>query len=113
MAAPATPAAQVPAPTAEPVRTEVIAQAASSIDNSRWANRLLFMHWTTLGLLAILAWAVHVKNGHAVTVLGGLFVTNAILAVVTPSAEQMTKMLAQVAAIRFGVGSPPKDTPAP
>lgn len=112
MVAPAkTPAAQVPPPTAEPVRTEVIASAAGSIDNSRWANRLLYVHWTTLGLLGILAWAVHIKNGHAVTVVGGLFVTNAILAVVTPSAEQISKMLAQVAAIRFGVGSPPKDTP--
>lgn len=105
-------AAKPASPVQEPVRTEVIAASAGSIENSRWGNRLAFMHWTTAALLAILAAAVWRSSPHAITALSGLFVVNAVLMVVTPSAEQITKMLAQVAAIRFGVGAPPKD-PAP
>lgn len=94
---------QKPAP-AE-AKTEVITAAAGSIEHSRWGNRLLFMHWTTAVLLVILGGAVFWSKGnHAVSVIAGLFTLNAILMVVTPSAEQITKMLAQVAAIRFGVG---------
>lgn len=91
-------------PPVQSTKSEVIATSAAAIDNSRWSNRLGYM-WSTTGvLLVIMGGAVWRENDHAVTTLGGLIVANAILAVVTPSAEQISKMLAQVAAIRFGVG---------
>lgn len=111
MAAARTPTKPAPAP--EPARVDVIASAAGAIEHSRWSGRLWYMNWTTAALLLILAVAVYLQNHHAITVVAGLVTLNAILMVVTPSAEQITKMLAQVAAIRFGVGSPPKDTPTP
>lgn len=44
------------------------------------------------------------KGVQSINAVERLLVVVLVLAVVTPSAEQLSKMLAQVAAIRFGVG---------
>lgn len=82
----------------------VIAEAAASIEHSRWPFRLWYLVWSTTALIVLLGGAIFWEKGgdHAVTVLALLVALLAFLTVVTPSAEQATKMLAQVAAIRAG-----------
>lgn len=82
----------------------VIAEAAAAIDHSRWPFRLWYLVGATTALIALLGVAIFCEKGgdHAVTVLALLVALCAFLTVVTPSAEQATKMLAQVAAIRAG-----------
>lgn len=82
----------------------VIAEAAASIEHSRWPFRLWYLVGATTALIALLGVAIFCEKGgdHAVTVLALLVALCAFLTVVTPSAEQATKMLAQVAAIRAG-----------
>lgn len=86
-------------------KSEVIASAAGAIENSRWRSRIIMLCWALGAQLVILAAAILLdKPQAAVNTMGGLVVVSLVLAVVTPSAEQLSKMLAQVAAIRFGVG---------
>ena len=82
----------------------VIAEAAAAIDHSRWPFRLWYLVGATTALIVLLGVAIFCEKGgdHAVTVLALLVALCAFLTVVTPSAEQATKMLAQVAAIRAG-----------
>lgn len=96
--------ATTPPPPAE-TKSDVISTAASSIDNSRWSNRVLMMAGSLVALLGLL-WAAILmnKSGAAINTVERLVALVLVLAVVTPSAEQLSKMLAQVAAIRFGVG---------
>lgn len=96
--------ATTPPPPAE-TKSDVISTAASSIDNSRWSNRVWMMAGSLVALLGLL-WAAILmnKSGAAINTVERLVALVLVLAVVTPSAEQLSKMLAQVAAIRFGVG---------
>ena len=82
----------------------VIAEAAAAIEHSRWPFRLWYLAGATTALIALLGVAIFCEKGgdHAVTVLALLVALCAFLMVVTPSAEQATKMMAQVAAIRAG-----------
>ena len=82
----------------------VIAEAAAAIEHSRWPFRLWYLVGSTTALILILGAAMFLDRGgdHAVTALTLLIAFLALLTVVTPSAEQATKMLAQVAAIRAG-----------
>lgn len=82
---------------------DVIAAASVSIEHSRWPFRLWYLIGTTTALIVLLGLAIHFdKPAHVVSTLAWMIVFAATLMVVTPSAEQMTKMLAQVAAIRAG-----------
>lgn len=82
---------------------DVIAEAAAAIDHSRWPVRLWYLSGMTTALILILGGAIFTdKPDHVVSTLAWMIVFSATLTVVTPSAEQMTKMLAQVAAIRAG-----------
>ena len=84
-------------------RLDLITGAAAAIDHSRWANRLHYLAALTGVLLVILGLAIYFdKPPVVVSTLAWMIVFAATLTVVTPSAEQMTKMLAQVAAIRAG-----------
>lgn len=82
----------------------VIAEAAAAIEHSRWPFRLWYLVGATTALIVLLGLAIGFERGgdHAVTVLALLVALCAFLTVVTPSAEQATKMLAQVAAIKAG-----------
>lgn len=82
----------------------VIAEAAAAIEHSRWPFRLWYLVGATTALIVLLGVAIFFERGgdHAVTVLALLVALCAFLTVVTPSAEQATKMLAQVAAIKAG-----------
>lgn len=96
--------ATTPPPPAE-TKSDVINTAASSIDNSRWSNRVVLMAVSLVALLGLLWTAILMnKSGAAINTVERLVALVLVLAVVTPSAEQLSKMLAQVAAIRFGVG---------
>lgn len=82
---------------------DVIAAASVAIEHSRWPVRLWYLAGTTTALIVLLGLAIHFdKPAHVVSTLAWMIVFAATLMVVTPSAEQMTKMLAQVAAIRAG-----------
>lgn len=89
-----------------PTRLDVIAEAgalAETIEHSRWSNRLAYLWAVTFVLLVMLAGAIWFdKPRTVIDTLAWMIVFAATLLVVTPSAEQMTKMLAQVAAIRAG-----------
>ncbi|WP_313105278.1 hypothetical protein [Brevundimonas sp.] len=89
-----------------PSKLDVIAEAgalAATIDHSRWPVRLWYLAGTTTALVIILGVAIFLdKPDHVISTLAWMIVFAATLTVVTPSAEQMTKMLAQVAAIRAG-----------
>ena len=72
---------------------------------SKGQLRMSFLRWAVVivPLILLLGWAIHFdKSTHVVSTLAWMIVFCATLTVVTPSAEQMTKMLAQVAAIRAG-----------
>lgn len=86
----------------------VIAEAAASIEHSRWGNRIWYLCLTTTALIVLLGVAIFWEKGgdHAVTALAVLVAFCAFLTVVTPSAEQVSKMLAQVAAIKAGGNVP-------
>lgn len=92
--------------TPEPTKLDVIAEAgalAATIDHSRWSNRLAYLWAVTFVLLVMLAAAIWFdKPNTVIATLAWMIVFAKTLLVVTPSAEQMTKMLAQVAAIRAG-----------
>lgn len=83
---------------------DVIAEAAASIEHSRWPFRLWYLVGATTALIVLLGVAIFFERGgdHAVTALAALVAFCAFLTVVTPSGEQVAKMLAQVAAIRAG-----------
>ena len=88
---------------ASPEKLDLITGAASAIEHSRWANRLHYLAALTGVLIVILGMAIYFdKPAFVVSTLGWMIVFAATLTVVTPTAEQMTKMLAQVAAIRAG-----------
>lgn len=82
----------------------VIAEAAAAIEHSRWPFRLWYLVGSTTALILLLGLALFFEVGgaHAVTALSCMIVYLATLTVITPSAEQATKMLAQVAAIKAG-----------
>lgn len=90
-------------------KAEIIAQAAEAgktIEHSRWGNRVWYLWAFTLAVMGMLAAAVWLdKPLSVIHTLAGLLAFAAFLLVVTPSAEQVTKMLAQVAAIRAGARS--------
>lgn len=82
---------------------DLIASAANAIEHSRWGNRLAYLFCLTGALMVVLGLAIYFdKPPVVVSTLAWMIVFAATLTVVTPSAEQMTKMLAQVAAIRAG-----------
>lgn len=82
---------------------DVIAEAAASIEHSRWPVRLWYLSAVTAVLMAIMGVAIFLdKPAFVISTLAWMVIFAAVLTVVTPSAEQMTKMLAQVAAIRAG-----------
>ncbi len=88
---------------AAPGKLDVIAESAAAIEHSRWGNRLGYLAALTIGLMVALGLAIYFdKPAYVVSTLAWMIVFAATLTVVTPSAEQMTKMLAQVAAIRAG-----------
>lgn len=88
---------------AAPGKLDVIAESAAAIEHSRWGNRLSYLFFLTSALMVALGLAIYFdKPEHVVSTLALMIVFAATLTVVTPSAEQMTKMLAQVAAIRAG-----------
>ncbi|WP_292036778.1 MULTISPECIES: hypothetical protein [unclassified Brevundimonas] len=81
----------------------MIIGAAAAIEHSRWPNRLNYLAGLTGVLVVILGLSIYFdKPAFVVSTLAWMIVFAATLTVVTPSAEQMTKMLAQVAAIRAG-----------
>lgn len=87
-------------------RSMVLAQAADfakKIEHSQWSNRIIYLWAVTLVLGLILGGAIYLDKPLAVIhTLAGLIAFAQFLFVVTPSAEQVSKMLAQVAAIRAG-----------
>lgn len=84
-------------------KLDVIAESAAAIEHSRWGNRLAYLFFLTGALIVALGLAIYFdKSAHVISTLAWMIVFAATLTVVTPSAEQMTKMLAQVAAIRAG-----------
>lgn len=92
-------------PPAPETKSDVITTAAASIDNSRWSNRIVMLFVAMAALLILLGLAIMLNKGvQSINAVERLLVVVLVLAVVTPSAEQLSKMLAQVAAIRFGVG---------
>lgn len=81
----------------------IITGAASAIEHSRWANRLHYLAALTGVLIVILGMAIYFdKPAFVISTLAWMIVFAATLTVVTPSGEQVIKMLAQVAAIRAG-----------
>ena len=92
-------------PPAPETKSDVINTAAGSIENSRWSNRIVMLFVAMAALLALLGLSILLNKGvQSINAVERLLVVVLVLAVVTPSAEQLSKMLAQVAAIRFGVG---------
>lgn len=88
---------------APPEKLDLIAESAAAIEHSRWGNRLVYLFSLTGALIVALGLAIYFdKSAHVISTLAWMIVFAATLTVVTPSAEQMTKMLAQVAAIRMG-----------
>lgn len=88
---------------ASPEKLDLITGAAAAIEHSRWSNRLHYLAALTGVLIVLLGLAIYFdKPAFVVSTLAWMIVFAATLTVVTPSAEQMTKMLAQVAAIRAG-----------
>lgn len=88
---------------AAPEKLDIIAESAAAIEHSRWGNRLIYLSILTVALLIAMAVAIFLdKPAFVISTLAWMIVFAATLTVVTPSAEQMTKMLAQVAAIRMG-----------
>ena len=89
-----------------PTKLDTIAEAgelAKAIDHSRWGNRVFYLWAFTFLLMAVLAVAIWFdKPITVIQILAGLIGFAAFLLVVTPSGEQVLKMLAQVAAIRAG-----------
>ncbi|MNS21298.1 hypothetical protein D3C72_530590 [compost metagenome] len=86
-----------------PAKLDLIAESAAAIEHSRWGNRLVYLAALTGALIVGLGLAILFdKPAFVVSTLAWMIVFAATLTVVTPSAEQMTKMLAQVAAIRAG-----------
>lgn len=86
-----------------PAKLDLIAESAAAIDHSRWGNRLVYLAALTGALMVGLGLAIQFdKPAYVISTLAWMIVFAATLTVVTPSAEQMTKMLAQVAAIRAG-----------
>lgn len=86
-------------------KMDLIASAAGAIENSRWKNRIIMLASALAALLLTFAGAIYFDKSTAVVhSVERLILAVLILAVATPSAEQLLKMLAQVAAIRFGVG---------
>lgn len=86
-------------------KTEVIQASAGAIENSRWKSRVTIMVLSLIALFVLFAIAVFTKADRSVIgTLERLLALVLVLAVVTPSGEQIIKMLAQVTAIRFGVG---------
>lgn len=84
-------------------KLNLIAESAAAIEHSRWGNRLVYLSVLTGALIVGLGLAIQFdKPAFVVSTLAWMIVFSATLTVVTPSAEQMTKMLAQVAAIRAG-----------
>lgn len=84
-------------------KQDLIAKSAAAIEHSRWGNRLGYLAALTVGLMVALGLAIYFdKPAFVISTLAWMIVFAATLTVVTPSAEQMTKMLAQVAAIRAG-----------
>lgn len=87
---------------AHPQRLDLIADAAAAIEHSPCANRLDYLAALTV-LVVIVGLAICFDQPvFVVSTLAWIIVFAATLIVVTPSGEQMTKMLAQVAAIRAG-----------
>lgn len=90
-------------PPRPPNQLGIITGAAVAIEHSRWANRLHYVAALTIVLVVRLGLSIYFdKPDFVVSTLAWMIVFAATLTVVTPSAEQMTKMLAQVAAIRAG-----------
>lgn len=88
---------------ASPEKLDLIHGAAIAIEHSRWTNRLHYLAALTGVLIVILGMAIYFdKPAFVISTLAWMIVFAATLTVVTPTAEQMTKMLAQVAAIRAG-----------
>lgn len=86
--------------------TAVIDAASAAIDHSRWSNRMAYLAAASGAILLILGAAIWLDKPRTVTdPLCWLLVWLSFLMVVTPSAEQATKMLAQVSAIRAGVNA--------
>lgn len=82
---------------------DVISAAAVSIDHSRWSNRIAYLFSVTGVLALMLGGAMYLdKPTHIINTLSWLIVFFGFLTVVTPSAEQVLKMLNVVAAIRAG-----------
>lgn len=82
---------------------DVIAAASVSIEHSRWGNRIVYLFAITGALALMLGAAVYLdKPASVVSTLAWLIVFFGFLTVVTPSAEQVIKMLNQVAAIKAG-----------
>lgn len=83
-----------------------IVDAASAIGHSTWKARVWYSWAISAGLLVgLIACCFLSKSAHIVSTLAWCLVTNNILMLVAPSAEQVVKMLAQVAAIRAGAKS--------
>lgn len=88
---------------APPAKLELIAESTAAIEHSRWGNRLVYLAVLTGALIVGLELAIQFdKPAFVVSTLAWMIFFAATLTVVTPSAGQMTKMLAQVAAIRMG-----------
>lgn len=86
-----------------PTKLDAIAESAAAIEHSRWGNSLVYLGVLTGAIVVALGLAIYFdKPAYVISTLAWMIVFAATLTVVTPSAEQMTKMLAQVAAIRAG-----------
>ncbi|MNX94501.1 hypothetical protein D3C86_1267350 [compost metagenome] len=86
-----------------PEKLNLITGAAAAIEHSLWGNRLNYLTALTVELMVALGLAIFFdKPAFVISTLAWMIIFAAVLTVVTPSAEQMTKMLAQVAAIRAG-----------
>lgn len=84
-------------------KLNLIAESAAAIEHSRWGNRLTYLAALTGALMVGLGLAIQFdKPAYVISTLAWMIIFCATLTVITPSAEQMTKMLAQVAAIRAG-----------
>lgn len=82
---------------------DVIDAAAAAIEHSRWGNRLWYLAICSGATMVVLGGAIWFDK--PVAVINGLYwlmVWLSFLMVVTPSAEQSVKMLAQVKSIRAG-----------
>lgn len=82
---------------------QVIEAAAGAIQNSVWKNRVIYSWAVTAALVfGLLAVCFVTKDQHTISTLAWLIFSNNILMLVAPTAEQIVKMMAQVAAIRAG-----------